>query len=166
MNSKSDCGSRNVHLQQAEKSIKFYQNLRGNKENDEQVQLEMDKLRRAVNVKKAEEKEPLKLSDFKTKRARKALTIGMSMVFTIRVITTPEKNNLETSPTKLIIETTLENANGKNRRPSLLKIIFQNKPLQLKLSSVIKVVKILFTRATKTFHSNYDSLNMRMCEML
>lgn len=61
--------------QQAENSIRFYQRIRGNKNEKQFLECEMNKLKSTCYSKSGDDR--LKLSDFKSSEARKAMLIGM-----------------------------------------------------------------------------------------
>lgn len=71
-----------VSLQEAKKSIRFYQSLREGEKGNKLVNIEIDKLKSTINdgeMQKSDEKS-FEWSDFKTKTVRKAMTIGVVLV--------------------------------------------------------------------------------------
>lgn len=65
-------------IQDAENSIRFYQNTRGKENENETIQSEIDKLRAALSSETTKSCEKsFRLSDLMTNPARKALTIGV-----------------------------------------------------------------------------------------
>lgn len=69
-------------LQEAEKSIEFYNDMRGKSKNSKLLQMEMNKLQTAIKQVKLEKSDEtsLKWSDFTAKTARKSLGISIAVV--------------------------------------------------------------------------------------
>lgn len=84
-----DCGflitfDWSIHSQAAEDSVRFYQNLRGKEDETELLEIEMTKLRNSVaNTRNDYENDgkTFKWSDFIENPARKAITIGIVLMF-------------------------------------------------------------------------------------
>lgn len=69
-------------MQQAEKSIRFYQNLGEGEKADKLVEIELNRVRSIINHSQEEksDKNSFKWSDLKTAPAKKAMTIGLVLV--------------------------------------------------------------------------------------
>lgn len=64
------------------KSLQFYRNMRGKDKNDKVIQLELNKLRSAINAVNSErpDENMFKWSNFKTRTTQKAFIIGIVLV--------------------------------------------------------------------------------------